>query len=147
MNTNYSPKILIMLSCMLFLFSFYGCYTTGGDAHVGWGSEQKPAPPPGYGTKAKGGPPPHAPAHGYRAKYTYRYYPSEHVYLDNGRGVYFYLEADKWRMSVSLPSRLHMQLGDYVTIGMDSDKPYTYFEDHKRKYPPGQMKKKKGKKY
>ena len=40
-----------------------------------------------------------------------------------------------------------MQLGDYVTIGMDSDKPYTYFEDHKRKYPPGQMKKKKRKKY
>ena len=40
-----------------------------------------------------------------------------------------------------------MQLGDYVTIGMDSDKPYMYFEDHKRKYPPGQMMKKKGKKY
>ncbi|UCF83587.1 MAG: hypothetical protein JSV50_20875 [Desulfobacteraceae bacterium] len=148
MNTNYLPKLLIMLSCILFLFFLYGCHATGGDVHVGWGSKQKPVPPPGYGTKAKGGPPPHAPAHGYRAKYTYRYYPSEYVYFDNGRGLYFYLEGDQWRMSVSLPSRLHVRLGDYVTIGMDSDKPYTHFEDHKRKHPPGKIKKKKkGKKY
>jgi hypothetical protein len=57
--------------------------------------------------------------------------------------VYFYLEGDHWRMSVFLPSQLRVQLGAYVTIEMDSDKPYTRFEEHKRKYPPGQLKKKK----
>jgi hypothetical protein len=46
-------------------------------------------------------------------------------------------------MSVFLPSQLRVQLGAYVTIEMDSDKPYTRFEEHKRKYPPGQLKKKK----
>ena len=143
MNTNYLPKLLIKLSCLFFLFSLYGCHTTGGDVNIGWGKEKKPAPPHGYGTKAKGGPPPHAPAHGYRAKHTYRYYPCERVYFDTGRGMYFYLEGSSWRMSVSLPSALRVQLGDHVNIAMYSDKPYTDYEDHKRKYPPGQKKKKK----
>jgi hypothetical protein len=30
---------------------------------------------------------------------------------------------------------------------MDTDKPYTRYEEHKRKYPPGQLKKKKKKKW
>lgn len=25
---------------------------------------------------------------------------------------------------------------------MDTDKPYTHYQEHKRKYPPGQLKKK-----
>ena len=44
---------------------------------------------------------------------------------------------------VSLPSNLQLQLGGYVTIDMDTDRPYTQFGKHKRKYPPGQLKKKK----
>jgi len=46
-------------------------------------------------------------------------------------------------MSISLPQGIRLQLGDYVTIEMDTDKPYIQFEEHKRKYPPGQLKKKK----
>ena len=46
-------------------------------------------------------------------------------------------------MSVSLPQNLRVRLGDHVIIEMDSDKPYTSYEEHKRKYPPGQLKKKK----
>jgi hypothetical protein len=65
------------------------------------------------------------------------------VYFDLHRRLYFYLEDDQWRMSVSLPSKLRMRLGEYVTIEMDSDKPYLKFKEHKRKYPPGQLKKKK----
>jgi hypothetical protein len=30
-----------------------------------------------------------------------------------------------------------------VVIEMDSDKPYTHFDSHKKKYPPGQRKKEK----
>ena len=76
------------------------------------------------GGKAKGGPPAHAPAHGYRAKYKYNYYPQANVYYDATRKLYFYAEGGNWRASVSLPINLKLRLGDHVTIEMDSDKPY-----------------------
>jgi hypothetical protein len=50
-------------------------------------------------------------------------------------------------MSLSLPQDIGFRLDDYVTIEMDTDKPYTRYEEHKRKYPPGQLKKKKKKKW
>ena len=92
--------------------------------------------------RIKGGPPSHAPAHGYRAKYTYRYYPSCSVYYDMYRKLYFYLEGENWRLSASLPHAIQVRLGDHVSIEMDTDKPYTHYQEHKRKYPPGQLKKK-----
>jgi hypothetical protein len=72
----------------------------------------------------KGGPPKHAKAHGYRAKHTYQYYPDAKVYYDIARGSYFYLEGDNWRASVTLPDTLKVRLGDFVTVEMESDKPY-----------------------
>ncbi len=86
------------------------------------------------------GPPPHAPAHGYRAKYGYRYYPGALVYFDVDRKLYFYMQNGDWKIGVSLPDSLRVKLGDSVTIEMDSDKPYTEFAAHKAKYPPGQIK-------
>jgi len=90
----------------------------------------------------KGGPPPHAPAHGYRAKHQYRYYPSCSVYYDIGRGLYFYIRGDNWEVGASLPNSLRVELGDYVSMELDTDKPYIHHEDHVKKYPPGQLKKK-----
>jgi hypothetical protein len=101
-------------------------------------------PPP-----AKKGPPPWAPAHGYRAKHRYYYYPSSYVYFDTGRKLYFYLEGDNWRFGASLPSGIHVDIGDHVTLEMDTDKPYEFHSHVVKKYPPGQIKKKekaKGKK-
>ena len=91
----------------------------------------------------KSGPPPHAPAHGYRAKnqYHYRYYPSRSVYYDTGRGLYFYIKGKNWEVGASLPSNLRVGLGDYVSMELDTDRPYIYHADHVKKYPPGQMKK------
>jgi len=94
----------------------------------------------------KNGPPAHAPAHGYRAKHQYRYYPSRSVYYDTGRGIYFYLKGKNWEVGASLPTNLRVGLGDSVSIELDTDKPYIYHADHQKKYPPGQMKKKKNKK-
>ena len=91
-------------------------------------------------------PPAHAPAHGYRAKHQYRYYPSSSVYYDRNRKVYFYLKGDNWEVGTTLPNRIRLRLGDYVSIEMNTDKPYTHYADHVKKYPPGQMKKKKKKK-
>jgi hypothetical protein len=91
----------------------------------------------------KGGPPPHAPAHGYRVKqqYQYRYYPSRSVYYDTDRGLYFYIKGNNWEVGASLPSDLRVELGDSVSIELDTDKPYIYHAEHVKKYPPGQMKK------
>lgn len=93
------------------------------------------------------GPPPHAPANGYRAKYNYHYYPSAQVYFDVSRGCYFYLSDGDWNMSMSLPLSMRVRLGDHVSIAMDTERPYTQFAVHKKMYPPGQLKmKKQGKK-
>jgi len=90
----------------------------------------------------KGGPPPHAPAHGYRAKHQYRYYPSCSVYYDHGRKIYFYIKGDHWEVGASLPNHLRIGLGDSVNIELDTEKPYLHHAEHVKKYPPGQLKKK-----
>ncbi len=135
-------KLVIFLGCALFVCFFSVCKTTAGSIQFSWGSDSKSGHPGGSKKVGKGGPPQHAPAHGYRAKYAYRYYPSSCVYFDVSRKVYFYLEGDDWRMSVSLPRQIQVQVGGYVTLGLDTDKPYTRFKEHRQKYPPGQLKKK-----
>ncbi|MCK4486291.1 MAG: hypothetical protein KAU38_05930 [Desulfobacterales bacterium] len=136
-------KLAISLGCVLFVLSFNGCKTPAGGILVGWGPESKGWHPTGSKTVVKGGPPTHAPAHGYRAKYSYRYYPSGCVYFDASRKVYFYVEGNNWTMSVSLPQEIQLRLGSYVSIELDTDRPYIHFEEHKRRYPPpGQLKKK-----
>ena len=122
---------------------FQGCVTMGGTVHSGPNNQGGYRQPPA----AKNGPPDHAPAHGYRAKHRYRYYPSCSVYFDIGRSVYFYLKGDNWQVSVELPSHLRVRLGGSVEIEMDTDRPYLEHKHHKQKYPPGQLKKKKSKKW
>ena len=94
----------------------------------------------------KQGPPAHAPAHGYRVKHKYRYYPSRSVYYDTGRGLYFYLNGNNWEVGASLPSSFRVGLGSSVSIELDTDKPYIHHAEHVKKYPPGKVKKKNKKK-
>jgi hypothetical protein len=46
-------------------------------------------------------------------------------------------------MSARLPSAIRLVSAHYVTIELETDKPYEYFPEHKKQYPPGKMKKKK----
>ncbi len=146
MKYTCSYKTLLNLIGFLFILSFAGCAATGGGAHVDWENKPKKVAHPKIKTK-KAGPPPHAPAHGYRAKYNYHYYPHSSVYFDTHRKVYFYLEGNTWRMSVSLPQAIYVELGEHVSIEMDIDKPYTHYKEHRHQYPPGQLKKKGKKKW
>jgi hypothetical protein len=134
MGFHHIPKLLMLLAIALCFFSFNGFKSSDEGIRINYCS-------PVLAKNKGSGPPDHAKAHGYRAKHTYRYYPSAQAYYDVERKAYFYLEGDDWRVSVSLPISLKLQLGDYVTVEMDSDKPYTRFEEHKEKYPPGQSKK------
>ena len=141
MKQNNPPKntYLILVACVfllsipaqVFAFDLNIGINIGGSHDSGQTKNQH---------KGKG-PPDHAPAHGYRAKHNYRYYPSSQVYFDTGRGVYFYLSGSNWTTSINLPSSLKISLGSHVSIEMDSSKPYTKHSQHKSSYPPGQMKK------
>jgi len=95
---------------------------------------------------AEPGPPPWAPAHGYRAKYHYYYYPDSDVYFDTGRNLYFYFSGGNWQASVALPREIRISVGDYIDLDMDDDRPYRYHPAVKKKYPPGKWKKEKGRK-
>jgi hypothetical protein len=90
----------------------------------------------------KHGPPPWAPAHGYRAKHRYRYYPSSYVYFDLGRGVYFYYSSGRWQVSAALPTGIRINANGYVTLEMGTAKRYKFHSDVVKKYPPGHQKKK-----
>lgn len=79
-------------------------------------------------------------AHGNRCHHRYQYFPSVCVYHEAMRGRYFFLHEHEWRTAVSLPIDLRMQLGDYVNIDMQSDKPFIYNEQHRKQYPSGRGK-------
>ena len=135
---KYLRKIIFVITLSLALF-FTGCQGT----RVVIQNEPPSKPPPAH---KKGGPPPWAPAHGYRAKHRYHYYPSSRVYYERERGTYFYYKDGEWRVSVSLPSYVRIDVHEYVLLEMDSDKPYEYDHEVIKRYPPGQLKKKKPKK-
>jgi hypothetical protein len=51
------------------------------------------------------GPPPWAPAHGYRAKTNYVYFPAIGIYFDLSTHMYIYLEDGKWISVRTIPAR------------------------------------------
>ena len=76
------------------------------------------------------------PETGCKKKYRYQYYPTCSVYYDIQRELYFYREDDNWKIFAKLPRNLVRQVGDYVNIETDSDKPYLDNDKHVKKFPP-----------
>jgi hypothetical protein len=140
MNSSLLKRLIICFVIGLFICAFGSNVVAGGSISVQWGKNQGSVSNEDGPKHKKGGPPPHAPAHGYRAKYQYRYYPACSVYHDTDRGLYFYLKGDNWEIGASLPSNLQMRLGDSVSLELDTDKPYIYYAEHVKQYPPGQVK-------
>ena len=151
MNYSLGKRILICLTICFSIIGFNGQIFAGGSISIEWGKDSGPENPTAVKKNKKQGPPANAPAHGYRAKHQYRYYPSRSVYYDTGRGLYFYLKGGSWEIGASLPNSLRVELGDFVSMELDTDKPYIHHKEHKNKYPPKKTpnkakKKKKGKK-
>jgi hypothetical protein len=140
-TTSYTTIFLFLVATLL-----TACATpNGGNISVDWGNTQARKEPAKPKVSKKNGPPAHAPAHGYRAKHSYRYYRNERTYYDTDRNLYFYLDGGDWQISASLPSHIKLS-NDFVTIGLDTDKPYEHYDEHTEKYPPGKMKKSKSEK-
>jgi len=102
------------------------------------------SPEPDIGTH-RHEPPPWAPAHGYRAKYHYRYYPDSQVYYNINKDAYFYYRNGRWDTSGYLPDRIRIDTKNYVALEMDTDRPYRYHSEIKKEYSPRKSKKEKDK--
>jgi hypothetical protein len=133
-HLNITTGLLLLAVCCLVLYA--GCQSAGVIVEEEPTYRHEPPPP------RESGPPPWAPAHGYRARHCYHYYPSSYVYYDTGRKLYFYYDRGNWQVSVSLPTRIHIDINDYVSLEMGTDKPYEYHPEVVKKYPPGHQKQK-----
>lgn len=135
MRQQINRELIILIFISALFFFLIGCQGTRLVISSG-------PPPEREHEYEKEGPPPWAPAHGHRAKYRYYYYPSSRVYHDRARGLYFYYKDSEWKVSVSLPVWLRIDVNESVTLEMDSDRPYKYHDEVEKRYPPGQLKKK-----
>ena len=91
----------------------------------------------GQGKVKSNGPPPWAPAHGYRAKTRQVYFPEYNFYFDVQKSVYIYFSADNWQVGVKLPSLyvgVDLKGAVKVELELDTDSPQKYNADHKVKY-------------
>ncbi|WP_159779280.1 hypothetical protein [Flavobacterium sp. 9AF] len=96
------------------------------------------------------GPPPWAPAHGYRAKTKHIYFPDQNFYYDIEKKVYLYLSNGSWSVSVSIPSSLgniNLTNARKVELEIGGHTPYQYNDKHIIAYkkPKKEKKEKKGK--
>jgi hypothetical protein len=149
MNNTPAKRLFVGLAACFFIISMiltFGCAGTKIKAKYEKKDDSGYSKAEPKHKHQKGGPPAHAPAHGYRAKHKYRYYPDCSVYHDTERGLYFYIKGDNWEVGASLPNNLQIGLGESVSLELDTDRPYTYHADHLKQYPPGKMKKNKNKK-
>jgi len=85
---------------------------------------------------ASHGPPPWAPAHGFRRNRGYYYYPGTHVYYRPADRMWFYLEGRDWRVGINLPTHIHVDFDRAVALTMETERPYD-FHDRVRTYYPG----------
>ena len=83
------------------------------------------------------GPPPWAPAHGWRRKHeTYYYYPVVQVYYYPSVRRYYWLEGTVWRYGERLPRYYVIEPAKRVVLNLDYE-PHTKHEKIKAVYPPG----------
>jgi hypothetical protein len=82
------------------------------------------------------GPPPWAPAHGHRHKAVYHYYHDCEVYHNVAAGNWFWLERGEWRLGGQLPPRYRRELGPFVIVELEGDRPWRSHEHIRRAHPP-----------
>lgn len=79
------------------------------------------------------GPPPWAPAHGYRAKTKHIYFPEQNFYYDLEHRNYIYLRNNVWTISASIPApfiNINLGLVPQVQLDIVGHQPYRYNEVH-----------------
>lgn len=87
-------------------------------------------------------PPSHAPAHGYRAKHRYVYYPEREIYYAPESRLWFWLSGGDWRFGASLPAGYQQYTSGGISIELGSDRPYHEHGYVVREYGKGPKRKK-----
>ena len=83
------------------------------------------------------GPPPWAPAHGYRAKTKHVYFPDQNFYYDIEKRNYLYISNGKWVVSAKLPSiytSINLGKSTQIQLEIGGHTPYIYNKEHIVKY-------------
>lgn len=107
----------------------------GNNGNKGNGNKGNGKHSAGPGRKG-GGPPPWAPAHGYRAKTRHVFFKDYDTYYDLAKGVYITLKKGKWEVSAKLPAileKVDLKKAKQVELELDMDEPQKYFKEHKGK--------------
>jgi len=89
------------------------------------------------------GPPPWAPAHGWRRKHEYHYYPIIQVYYYPHVKRYYWLEGSDWKTGVRLPSYFVIEESRKVIFELD-DEPHKHHGRIKNDYPSDYFERGKG---
>lgn len=82
-------------------------------------------------------PPKWAPAHGYRAKTRYVYFPQQNFYYDLQSHHYLYANNGGWSVSVAVPRpfiSINLGVVPQVQLNYYGGYPYYYNSDHRVKY-------------
>ncbi len=106
-------------------------------AEIRLGKALPPPPPEVEIVEAAGpvGPPPWAPAHGFRRNYDYYYYPGTDVYFRPADRMWVYLDGRNWQVGLSLPSSIRVDFDRSVSLTMETDRPYEFHDKVKGTYP------------
>jgi hypothetical protein len=119
----------IVLTALLCVFTFVFNDT---DVRAQGKSDKK-----GPKMKDEVGPPPWAPAHGYRAKTRYVFFRDYAVYYDHERQVYISLAGKDWQVSADLPVNLKgvdLQAAVKIDLEANGDNPQRDYKEHRQKY-------------
>jgi len=49
-------------------------------------------------------------------------------------GSYFYLSGGTWQVVMTLPSTVVLDTSNYVSLELETDRPYLYYDEHKVRY-------------
>jgi len=106
-------------------------------AEIRLGKALPPPPPEVEIVEVSGpaGPPPWAPAHGFRRNHSYYYYPGTNVYYRSDDRMWVYLDGSNWQVGVSLPSSIRVDFDRGVSLTMGTDRPYEFHDKVKLSYP------------
>lgn len=124
-NTHNMKRIAVSIYFLVFL-------------SISWGQASKPG----------GGPPPWAPAHGYRAQTQHIYFPSLNIYFDVHRNLYYFLSGNRWIASPRLPMGIPLpvlRVAPKVELNVVTPTPFRFNDQHRVAYKaPAHLPKPKG---
>jgi hypothetical protein len=111
-------KIIAAILMLIFGLTISGCYT-------------------GIRTTGSNGPPPWAPAHGWRSHYNY-YFPDYEIYYHVPTAQFIYFSGSNWIYVSTLPSTYsHINLWTCrkIVVSYYGKDPYIKIDNHRKNYP------------